>query len=201
MDKNQATGLILFAAVILTYSVFFASTPELPPVEETATTTTATPAVTPAEQALALPDSLLDAQRLGKFGTLASLTLGEEKEQILENEVVKITLSNKGGRIKEVLLKNYTSWKQEPLYLLDSTQTNLAFSLDTRTGPVDLSEFYFSPTLSTEEVEGVKQQVLTFTAGTEAGQLIQKYTLVEGSYALKKSLRLRATKASSLPRQ
>lgn len=190
MDKNQATGLILFAAVILTYSVFFASTPELPPVEETATTTTATPAVTPAEQALALPDSLLDAQRLGKFGALASLTLGEEKEQILENEVVKITLSNKGGRIKEVLLKNYTSWKQEPLYLLDSTQTNLAFSLDTRTGPVDLSEFYFSPTLSTEEVEGVKQQVLTFTAGTEAGQLIQKYTLVEGSYALKKSFEI-----------
>lgn len=190
MDKNQATGLILFAAVILTYSVFFASTPEIPPVVETATTETAAPSKASASSAVQLPDSLLDVQRVSKFGALAALTLGEEKEQILENEVVKITLSNKGGRIKEVLLKNYSSWKQEPLYLLDSAQSSLAYSLDTRTGPVDLSEFYFTPTLSTAEVEGVTQQVLTFTAGTEAGQLIQKYTLAEGSYALQKSFEI-----------
>jgi len=192
MDKNQATGLILFAAVILAYSVFFASTPEVPPVTETITTTSkaASPAETQASQAMLLPDSLLDVQRISKFGALAPLTLGEEKEQVLENEVVKITLSNKGGRIKEVLLKNYTSWKKDPLYLVDSVQTNLAFSLDTRTGSVDLNEFYFTPTLSTEEVAGVKQQVLTFTAGTDAGQLIQTYTLAEGSYALQKSFEI-----------
>jgi YidC/Oxa1 family membrane protein insertase len=192
MDKNQATGLILFAAVILAYSVFFASTPELPPVVETATTETAatSPTAPATDQGLQLPDSLLDAQRVTKFGALAALTLGEEKEQVLENEVVKITLSNKGGRIKEVLLKDYTSWKQEPLYLVDSTQSNLAFSLDTRTGAVDLSEFYFTPTLSTEQVDDVTQQVLTFTASTEAGQLIQKYTLAEGSYAVQKTIEI-----------
>ena len=192
MDKNQATGLILFAAVILAYSVFFASTPELPPVAETATTTTAStsPSETPTNQAQQLPDSLLDAQRVSKFGALAALTLGEEKEQILENEVIKITLSNKGGKIKEVLLKNYTSWKEEPLYLLDSAQSNLTFSLDTRTGAIDLSELYFTPTLSTEEVEGVSQQVLTFTASTEAGQLIQKYVLAEGNYTVQKTFEI-----------
>jgi len=32
MDKNQATGLLLFAAVILVYSLFFASAPE--PIQE-----------------------------------------------------------------------------------------------------------------------------------------------------------------------
>jgi YidC/Oxa1 family membrane protein insertase len=190
MDKNQATGLILFAAVILAYSVFFASTPEIPPVVETATTETAAPSKAAADQPVQLPDSLLDAQRVSKFGPLAALTVGEEKDQVLENDVVKITLSNKGGRIKEVLLKNYTSWKQEPLYLLDSAQSSLAFSLDTRTGPVELSEFYFTPTVSTEEIEGVSQQVLTYTASTEAGQLIQKYTLADGSYAVQKTFEI-----------
>lgn len=190
MDKNQATGLILFAAVILAYSVFFASTPEIPPVVEPATTETVAPSKAAADQAVQLPDSLLDAQRVSKFGPLAALTVGEEKDQVLENEVVKITLSNKGGRIKEVLLKNYTSWKQEPLYLLDSAQSSLAFSLDTRTGPVELSEFYFTPTVSTEEIDGVSQQVLTYTASTEAGQLIQKYTLADGSYAVQKTFEI-----------
>jgi YidC/Oxa1 family membrane protein insertase len=190
MDKNQATGLILFAAVILAYSVFFASTPEIPPVVEPATTETVAPSKAAADQAVQLPDSLLDAQRVSKFGPLAALTVGEEKDQVLENDVVKITLSNKGGRIKEVLLKNYTSWKQEPLYLLDSAQSSLAFSLDTRTGPVELSEFYFTPTVSTEEIEGVSQQVLTYTASTEAGQLIQKYTLADGSYAVQKTFEI-----------
>ena len=192
MDKNQATGLILFAAVILAYSVFFASTPEIPPVVETATTETAaaSPSETATDQIQQLPDSLVDVQRVSKYGALAALTLGEEKEQVLENEVVKITLSNKGGRIKEVLLKNYTSWKKEPLYLLDSVQSNLAFSLDTRTGAVDLNEFYFTPTLSTEEIEGVAQQVLTYTASTEAGQLIQKYVLTEGSYEVQKTFEI-----------
>ena len=179
MDKNQATGLILFAAVILTYSIFFATTPEIPPVETTtsADSTTTTAAVAAALPTAGVPDSILDLERQRKFGDLAPFTVGEEAALVLENDVVKITLSNKGGSIKEVLLKNYTSWKNEPLYLLDSAQTSLNYSLDTRLGPVNLNDLYFVPALSSAEVEGVKQQTVTFTASSPAGQLIQKYTL------------------------
>ena len=193
MDKNQATGLILFAAVILTYSIFFATTPEIPPVETTtsADSTTTKPAVETAELPTAgVPDSLLDLERQRKFGDLAPFTVGEEADLVLENEVVKITLSNKGGSIKEVLLKKYTSWKNEPLYLLDSAQTNLNYSLDTRLGTVDLNDLYFVPALSSSEVEGVKQQTVTFTASSPAGRLIQKYTLKEGEYTLKKNFEI-----------
>jgi YidC/Oxa1 family membrane protein insertase len=193
MDKNQATGLILFAAVILTYSIFFATTPEIPPVETTTTadSTTTTAAVAAAALPTAgVPDSLLDLERQRKFGDLAPFTVGEEADLVLENNVVKITLSNKGGSIKEVLLKNYTSWKNEPLYLLDSAQTSLNYSLDTRLGSVNLNDLYFVPALSSAEVEGVKQQTVTFTASSPAGQLIQKYTLKEGEYTLEKNFEI-----------
>ncbi len=30
MDRNQATGLVLFAVLLLVYSYFFASSPEVP---------------------------------------------------------------------------------------------------------------------------------------------------------------------------
>ena len=194
MDKNQATGLILFAAVILTYSLFFASTPEIPSVESTEPTVEATQNTPQPNTAVLLPDSLLDAQRQLQFGELASWTLGEEQNLTLENEVVKIIVSTKGGAIKEVLLKKYFSWQNEPLFLLDSSHSSLNYSLDTRLGTVDLNEFYFSPQLSTETIEGVSQQILTLSASSPSGQLIQKYTLLEGQYTLDKSFEIQGLK-------
>ena len=193
MDKNQATGLILFAAVILTYSLFFANSPETPPAETSPASTEAsveTSQTTSTAATAALPDSVLNLERQAKFGELATWTVGEETPILLENDVVKITLSNKGGSIQEVLLKNYVSWKSEPLYLLDSAQTSLNYSLDTRLGPINLNELYFVPTVSSEEVEGVKQQTVTFTASSPSGQLVQKYTLKDGAYTLEKSFEI-----------
>lgn len=190
MDKNQATGLILFAAVILTYSLFFASTPEIPPVESTEPAVEATQNTPQSNTPVLLPDSLLDAQRQLQFGELASWTIGEEQNLTLENEVVKITVSTKGGTIKEVLLKNYFSWQNEPLFLLDSSHSSLNYSLDTRLGTVDLNEFYFTPQWSTETIEGVSQQTLTLRASGPSGQLIQTYTLSEGEYTLEKSFEI-----------
>lgn len=120
MDKNQATGLILFAAVILIYSLFFASSPEIPPIEQTPQETEAQTLATPQVPTIeVLPDSLVDAQRISKYGALASLTVGEEENVILENDKVKITFSTKGAQIKEVILKEFKSWNMEPLALLD----------------------------------------------------------------------------------
>lgn len=193
MDRNQATGLILFAAVILIYSIFFASGPEIPPTEETKTTQVeSSPASTPpAANETVLPDSLVDAQRAAKYGVLAPLTLGEEKDEVLENDLVKITVSTKGGQIKEVLLKNYSSWKNEPLKIFEEGNSSMSFTAETRFGTFDLSDFYFTPSLSSEEIEGVKTQVLTLSAGTESGQIVQTLTLAEGSYVVEKSLEVK----------
>lgn len=190
MDKNQATGLILFAAVILIYSLFFASGPEIPPIEETPQQTeTLTPAITQ-ESVEVLPDSLVDAQRIAKYGALAALTLGEEEDVILENDKVVITFSTKGAQIKKVILKEFKSWDMQPLALLDENTSSMDFSLETAKGPVNLADFNFSANLTEEEVEGIKSQVLTFSAGSESGQIVQKFTIAEGSYEVKKSLQI-----------
>lgn len=192
MDKNQATGLILFAAVILIYSLFFASGPEIPPIEETPQQTEVqAPTLdqeTPVEM---LADSLVDIQRSAKYGVLAALTLGEEEDVILENEKVKITLSTKGAQIKEVILKEFKSWNMEPLDLLDQNNSTMNFTLESSKGSVNLADFYFTPDLIEEEdADGVRTQVLTFTARSESGQIIQKYALVDGSFEVNKSFEI-----------
>lgn len=191
MDKNQATGLILFAAVILIYSLFFASSPEIPPIEQTPQETEAQTLATPQVPTIeVLPDSLVDAQRISKYGALASLTVGEEENVILENDKVKITFSTKGAQIKEVILKEFKSWNMEPLALLDEKSSSMNFSLESTKGPIALSELYFSSNLTEEELDGVKIQVLTLSARTELGSIIQKFTLADGSFEVKKSLEI-----------
>lgn len=191
MDKNQATGLILFAAVILIYSLFFASSPEIPPIEQTPQETEAQTLATPQVPTIeVLPDSLVDAQRISKYGALASLTVGEEENVILENDKVKITFSTKGAQIKEVILKEFKSWNMEPLALLDEKSSSMNFSLESSKGPIALSELYFSSNLTKEELDGVKTQVLTLSARTESGSIIQKFTLADGSFEVKKSLEI-----------
>jgi len=114
MDRNQATGLILFAAVILVYSLFFASTPEIPEVETATTTQTESIQSNAASQSestekISVNDSTLDAARIAKYGALATMTVGEDETLTLENDLIQVKISSKGAQVKKVILKEYKS--------------------------------------------------------------------------------------------
>ncbi len=196
MDKNQATGLILFAAVILIYSIFFASGPEIPEAETDTSTTTEqveperAETVAPAA-ALSESDSTLDAARIAKYGVLAALTEGEEETVTLENELISVDISSKGASIKEVILKEYKSYNQEPLKLLTEESSEMDFAMETSNGPLSLNELYFTSNIETfQNEDGVTIQTLTFTAGTESGEITQTFQLAEGSYQVTKTLEI-----------
>lgn len=196
MDKNQATGLILFAAVILIYSLFFASSPEIP-VEDiaTITQTDATSSAVPTQEftdnTLLENDSLLNDAKFAKYGVLAVMTIGDEEEITLENELIQVKISTKGAIVKEVILKEYKSWDMSPLDLLSEKSSQMNFFIDGKTGPINLNDLYFKSKLSSKEDEdGVKTQVLTLSAGTESGTLIHTYSIQDGSYEVKKTFEI-----------
>ncbi|REG91023.1 membrane protein insertase YidC [Algoriphagus antarcticus] len=196
MDRNQATGLILFAAVILIYSLFFASTPEIPAVE-TATTTQSesiqsNPASQPAStENISENDSTLDAARLAKYGVLASMTVGEEETLTLENDLIQVEISSKGAQVKKVILKEYKSWNMEPLELINEESSKMDFIIESKNGPLDLNDLYFTSSIErSQNEEGVETQTLTLKAGTESGQIIHSFTLADGSYQVQKSFEI-----------
>ncbi|EIM73083.1 membrane protein insertase [Nitritalea halalkaliphila LW7] len=193
MDKNQATGLILFAAVLLGYSIFFAKTPEPIDVQEGKEATEKVEAAREADVAedistFQLPDSLLDLQALQKFGAFAALTKGEANTYTIENELLAVEISSQGGEIKRVRLKEFTTWNKQPLYLLDENSSSISYTLPTRQGDFDLNEFFFQAKSSTEERDGVTLQVLTFTAQADQGSITRTYRLAPNSYALEKGI-------------
>lgn len=52
-------------------------------------------------------DSNAIAKLAGQYGAFAQGAVGIEKEEVIENEVMRIIFTNKGGRIKEVELKKH----------------------------------------------------------------------------------------------
>ena len=196
MDRNQATGLILFAAVILVYSFFFASTPEIPEVDSTTTAQTESTQANAAsksefQETISENDSTLDAARLAKYGALAALTVGEEESLTLENDLIQVHISSKGAEVKEVILKEYKSWNMEPLELFNEESSKMDFIIESKNGPLDLNDLYFTPTIEKgQNEEGTPTQTLTLKATTDSGQIIQTFTLADGSYEVKKSFEI-----------
>lgn len=88
-------------------------------------------------------DSIKNAQ----FGLFASVMQGEEAYTTLENEVLELSFSNKGGRIYMVRLKNYKTSDAQPLILFDGDDESLyGFNIVTSNNRVfDTNELFFTP--------------------------------------------------------
>ncbi|UJP63679.1 membrane protein insertase YidC [Mongoliitalea daihaiensis] len=191
MDKNQATGLILFAAVLLVYSFFFAQGPESL-VEEvvteevvTAVEETRTLEVAPVAQ----PDSIQDLLAVQQFGLFAPMTKGIAETVILENEQIMVEFSTKGAEITKVTLKDFKTWDQRPLVILDEESSDLSFNLQTDKGPLSLNQLFFSPTAATSQLEdGMEVKVLTFIAQSGSAQIVRTYTLPAEGYVMGKNI-------------
>jgi YidC/Oxa1 family membrane protein insertase len=190
MDKNQATGLILFAAVILVYSLFFASDPL--PVTEPQTTDRSTQVQTKTEdqdqevelEDNASSDSLSNLANKQKYGDFSDLVTGEKRETVLENDNIKVTFSNKGGEIQKVEIKGFETYDQQPLILFNSEKGSLNYKIKARQGELSLNDLFFTVNESSEVVDEVKMSNLIFTANTGSGSIIRKYQLPQTGYQL-----------------
>lgn len=190
MDKNQATGLILFAAVILVYSLFFASDPQ--PVIEPQTSNGSTQVQSSAANAeqgsegieSVNIDSLQNIAAKQKYGDFSGLVNGQESETILENEDVKITLSNKGGEIQKVEVKGFKTYDQQPLIIFDSETGAIDYRIKALKGELSLNDLFFEVNESSEVVDEVQVSTVTFTANAGSGSIVRKYRLPSSGYQL-----------------
>jgi len=130
-------------------------------------------------------DSLQIAKKAAKLGEeLKSTVFGANEFYTIENDLIILTVSSKGGRPYSVELKNYTTHDTLPLILFsgDSTVFNLNFYQGNNA--VQTNDLYFkSPTGQSEHVIASEQAgSLNMRLGTENKYLEYVYTLNPGSY-------------------
>ena len=195
MDRNQVTGLVLMLALMTIYFQFFA--PEVPeqPVE-TATIETNTPnAVQSTEMGATIPtsedDSLISAMHKERYGLFAPYATGEEEEITIENESVKIILSNKGGVVKRVELKDYLTYEKDPLVLIDKNSSQSDLLLISNYKPINVSELFYQTDFKKTKVEGSDSLEVSFRVALENGRYLEhKYKLGGTGFQLKYEINL-----------
>ncbi len=193
MDRNQATGLLLIALLVLLYFQFFAPDPQEVDENPAATTQTEQPEVTEsiqAQESQAMPDSLIDQQNVSRYGAFATGARGEEKDIVLENDLVAITFSSKGGVPARVELKDFTTYSGDRLYLITPETSTMQLKLEAANRSIDLSELYYQ---SSQETIG-DSTVLTFTLPlSDGGKVMQRYTLPSSGYEVGYALQVSGT--------
>ncbi|MCD0489003.1 membrane protein insertase YidC [Pedobacter sp. MC2016-14] len=172
MDRNTFTGLFLIMIVLAGFFYFNKpSEAEMkkereiqridslkragvnPATEEKAKDTTT---------ALINAAPALDSATLtGPFG--ANLT-GTASTNVLENEKLKVTFTNKGGKIASVQIKGQESYHGKPVVLFDGDQTKFGLELNVNGKTVKTDDLFFTPLIS--------DSALTMRATYGAGKFI-----------------------------
>lgn len=209
LDRNSIIGLTLILVLFIVWQVFFIE-PEtrqkaqiqrtkdsIALAERRTDSLEQLKVVTTAKQdtvVKAIPDSVRDVQLAGKFGAFAFAAAGQEKLETLENDVFKITFSNKGGRIVDVELKHYKKVSEDakkkeiktPLHLLDDKKDKFEYLLPVNGasgGMVHTGDLYFTATKSSNSI--------TFQADAGNGRYFeQKYTIAPGTYKVDYQLQM-----------
>ena len=206
MDRSTIVGLVLIMIIFAVWQYMIAPSPEELAEQQRLTDSIAAlneaelvPAPELAESTFApeeldnLTDSARQAQFGGAFGAFAASAVGVAEEVSIENDLMILTLSTKGGNIKQVELKEYAKVVEDdnkvetilPLYLLNDQRDRFEYILPLNgvSGEgVVTSDLYFTPI-----VEG--NTVIMRAPATGGGYFEQRYTLKDGTYLLDYDIR------------
>jgi len=150
-----------------------------------------------ADSAKVLQDAI---DRFGAFGQAAN---GEEKLITLENNLMRIRISSKGGKIRSVELKNYQTYDSLPLILFDGPDNSFGLNFFAQNRSIRTDDLYFVPSVQetqliadgpqvkkgkegnekyNEELGGEEKSLQMKLAADEDSYLEYRYTLKHNSY-------------------
>ncbi|MGG6232145.1 membrane protein insertase YidC [Tenacibaculum sp. SDUM215027] len=181
-DLNSFIGMLLLGGIMLWW--MNTQKPEETP-EATTQTEQTTDATTNIQNNLTdnvvVNDSLQQIALQNKFGAFAyGASKSQEGNTTLENDVVKLTIDNKGGQIIEALVKNYKTYDSLPLYLVKDNNASFNINFGTTDNRIlNTKDLLFTPTLTKNgdtQVLSLKLKV------SEAKFLEYRYEMKKGDY-------------------
>ncbi len=179
MDRNTVIGFVLLAALLFLY--LFLSTKSSQELQEQKKRQ---------QDSLAFVTRMNDSLTLAKDTTSKAAspdtsglkTVGTEEFSVLENEVLKLTFTNKGGQVKSVELKGYTSANGKPVVLGGTSYDKLSYSINiAQNQAAQISELFFSQAMITKNAD--KSSTLNYKLTGAAGESItHQFTIRPNDY-------------------
>ncbi len=187
-DKNSLIGFVLLA--ILFFSYFWYTSQQQTALvafkkqQEDSTAKAQAKLVKPQDVVAAKIDSLQrdSIAKIATAGNFAKAALGKDTTVTLENDLISVVLTNKGGQVKSVTLKKYTTQDSAAVKLVQQNQMGYAVNTaDNKTA--QSSDLYFTPSTLTKAQDG-STSIKFVIASATGTSIIHTYTLRPNSYAL-----------------
>ena len=194
MDKKTLIGLIVIGAILFGFTWYNASIQQkyaqeqqaLTATQETESTDTIVPEVRQ-------PDTLQAANQLERHigSSLFQATTGTEKKIEVENDLMKVIFSNKGGKVASVVLKDYLTYQGTPLVLFPDSASvfDMSFFIKQQFNNVQINtgDYYFvadssfTPTFAAGETS----KNLTFRLDVDSAAHVDfVYTIYKDNYMI-----------------
>ncbi len=198
MNRNSILGFILIGAIMVAYTVWMT-----PSEEELAAKQHVQDSIIMVQQRkldsarisqaeIAVKEQIQQAEEVinevgtetsenfqelqSKYTVFANSAVGDEDTYTLENDLIKIEISNKGGYIKTVNLKEYQTYDSLPLVLFDSETTRFGFSFFSHNRAINTENFFF-------QVADTSTKYLTVSGANTLSFSMRLYTdMGEGNF-------------------
>lgn len=209
MDRNSIIGLLLIGGILIGWMVLSQpnaaekariqhvkdSIAQYTETQQTkaqnAQKKTATPAnpiasAFPKDSTGNISDSLRTVIQKQAYGEFYEASKGEEKTILLENELMKVNVSTKGGRIASVELKKYKTFDGKPLILFYPDSSRQAITFETASKKLSTDTMFFSTEGSDIKVEGdnSKELSLRMYAGDKSRYIEYVYSIKGNDYMM-----------------
>ena len=187
-DLNSFIGMLLLGGILLWWmntrkpEVTSETTTKTEQVSENSATQnnlTETPILNDSLQQIALKN------RLGAFAYGASTS--KDGITAIENDLVKLTIDNKGGQITEALIKNFKTYDSLPLYLVKDKNASFNINFGTTDNRIlNTKDLLFTPTLT----KNGDSQILSMKLKVSETQFLEyRYEIKKDDYRIGFSVR------------
>jgi YidC/Oxa1 family membrane protein insertase len=131
------------------------------------------------------PDSIKEKKLQDEFGVFAPSTKGTEEFITLENEVLKLIISNKGGRIYSAELKDYKTYDSLPLVLFKGEQSVFRLNFFAQNRNIYTDQLFFTPASSSISVSGNDSATVSMRLSLAPDKYLEyQYTIHGNSYMI-----------------
>jgi YidC/Oxa1 family membrane protein insertase len=192
MDRNTVIGFVLLALLFFGYFYYskqgqLAAEKQKQHIQDSLNRLK--PKVDTTLKMQAVADSLA-AKKDSSLSGLMQDTTGKEQLITVENKLLKVTFSNKGGQPKTIVVKDFKTFDGKPVILQDGSFNNISYAINTGNNQTaQTSDLLFVP--STIETTADSSQIISFSLKTNSGQSIEhQYIIKPDDYMIAFNIKL-----------
>ena len=184
MNKNTITAFVLMAVVLFGFMAYQNHTMSIQQEEIRIQDSIAAVNADKALKQQQAKAQKIEEEKNDTLNPLFTARQGQPGTVVIENELIRVTLTNKGGQMQRVELKDSTYKSREGgnVVLFDKGDQNMNIMMDGKDANIATSDFYFTPT-------DITADGLTMSLPVAGGSIDIIYSLKPQSYLLDMDIR------------